>query len=57
MKIETDLLKTLSNFAKEKGIARQRAYKLVDAGKIDCFEIDGVKFVLLNDKAIKYKKN
>ena len=56
MKIDTNKLKTLNNYAKEKGVARQRAYKLVDAGKIDCVEIDGVKFVLLNDKSKNYRK-
>ena len=47
---------TLSNFAKLKGIARQRAYKLVDAKRLDCIEIDGVKFIVMNDKAKEYQK-
>ena len=30
--------------------------KLVEAGKLDSIDIDGVRFILVNDKAIKYKK-
>jgi len=56
MKIDITKLMTLSNFAKLKGIARQRAYKLVDAKRLDCIEIDGVKFIVMNDKAKEYQK-
>jgi len=56
MKIDIKKLITLNNYAKLKGIARQRAYKLADSNRIDCLEIDGVKFIMLNEKALNYKR-
>ena len=56
MKIDTDTLKTFSNFGKMKNISRQRIHILVQDGRFDTIEIDGVKFIVMNDKAIKYKK-
>ena len=56
MKIDINKLKTFSNFGKIKGISRQRIHILVQDGKFDTIEIDGVKFIIMNDKAIKYKK-
>ena len=56
MKIETTQLKTFTNFGKMKNISRQRIHILVQDGKFDTIEIDGVKFIVLNDKAIKYNK-
>ena len=56
MKIDTNELKTFNNFGKLKNISRQRIYKLVEAGKFDTIEIDGVKFIVMNSKAIRYKK-
>lgn len=57
MKIETTQLKTFTNFGKMKNISRQRIHILVQDGKFDTIEIDGVKFIVLNDKAIKYNKH
>jgi len=56
MKVEIDSLKTFANFGKMKNISRQRIYRLVEAGRFDTIEIDGVKFIIMNDKAIRYKK-
>ena len=56
MKIDTEKLKTFKNFGVMKNISRQRIYRLAEAGRFDTIEIDGVKFVIINDKAIKYKK-
>ena len=56
MKLDTNNLKTFANFGKLKNISRQRIYRLVEAGRFDTIEIDGVKFIVMNDKAIKYKK-
>jgi len=56
MKIEINKLKTFANFGKMKNITRQRIYKLVEAGRFDTIEIDGVKFIVMNSKAINYKK-
>ena len=56
MKLETNSLRTFRNFGKMKNISRQRIYRLVEAGRFDTIEIDGVKFIIMNEKAIKYKK-
>ena len=56
MKIDTNNLKTFANFGKSKNISRQRIYRLVEAGRFDTIEIDGCKFIVMNDKALKYKK-
>lgn len=56
MKIDTLKLKTLSNFGKMKGLSRQRVHILVQDGRFDTIEIDGVKFIVLNDKAENFKK-
>ena len=56
MKIDTKLLKTIRKYGDMKNISRQRIYKLVEAGKLDCIDIDGVRFILMNDRAINYKK-
>ena len=56
MKTDISKLKTIPNFGRMKGISKQRIYILVRDGKFDTLEIDGVKFIVLNDKALKYKK-
>ena len=56
MKIDSKALKTIKNYGDTKNISRQRIYKLVEAGKLDSLDIDGVRFIIMNDKAIKYKK-
>ena len=56
MKIDIKTLKTFSNFGKMKNISRQRIHILVQAGRFDTIDIDGVKFIIMNDKATKYKK-
>ena len=58
MKRNVDItkLKTINNFAKMKNISRQRIYKTLDSNKFDIVEIDGVKFVYLNEKSKSYKK-
>jgi hypothetical protein len=54
--IDIKKLRKASNFAKDKGIFRTSAYKLIEEGVIDYITIDNVVFVVLNDKAISYKK-
>lgn len=55
-KIETYLLQTASNFAKEKGIDRKWVYPLMHQNLIDYAVIDGVKFVYLSNKSKSYRK-
>jgi len=54
--IDIKKLRKVSNFAKDKGILRTSAYRLIDEGILDYIVIDQVVFVVLNDKAINYKK-
>ncbi len=56
MKIDSNKLKTFNNFGEIKNLSRQRVYILVESGKLDSIEIDGVKFIVMNKKAIDYKK-
>ncbi len=55
MKVEITKLKTIPNFAKMKSLSRQRVHILLKDRRFDVIEIDGVKFILLNDKALKFK--
>lgn len=54
--IEIDKLRSAANFANEKGIDRKWVYPLMSQDIIDYVEIEGTKFVYLNDKAKEYKK-
>jgi len=56
MKVDINKLKTLPNFGKTKNISKQRVHQLIRIGRFDTIEIDGVKFIIMNNKAIKYKK-
>ena len=56
MKTDISKLKTFTNFGKMKGISRQRIHKAVSEGKFDTIDIDGIKFIIMNDKALNYKK-
>ena len=51
MTVDTKKLLTVSNFAKLKDMSRQHIYRLVDAENLDLVKIDGVSFILLNEKA------
>lgn len=55
MKIDTSKLKTIPGFGKMKGLSRQRIHILLKDMRFDTLEIDGVKFIILNDKALKFK--
>ncbi len=55
MKIDTSILRTIPNFGRMKGLSRQRIHILLKDKRFDTLEIDGVKFIILNDKALKFK--
>lgn len=55
-KIDRKILQVPANYAKEKGVDRKYIYQLFKDDIIDFIEIDGVKFVYLNQKAKGYKK-
>lgn len=44
-KIETDKLQTLSNYARSCGIAYVTVCQRLETGKLECVEIDGVRFI------------
>ena len=54
--IDVRKVKTARHFAQEKRIDRKWVYPLIDQDVIDYVEIDGVKFVYLNEKSKNYKK-
>lgn len=45
MKVETDVLKTVGNYAKKVKRNRSRIYQLINADKLNTVKIDGVTFV------------
>lgn len=45
-----------SNYAKKKGITRSWAWQLVDLDELDGVEIDGVLFIIMNMKAVHFKR-
>lgn len=45
MKVETDSLKTVGNYAKKIKRNRSRIYQLINADKLETVKIDGVTFV------------
>ena len=56
MQIETENLLTVTNFANQKGLARQHVYRLIEAGLLNAVVIDGVVFVLVDSKAEKLQR-
>lgn len=51
MQIYTEKLLTISNFALRKGISRQHIYRLAAENELTIIEIDGIKFIYIDDKA------
>jgi hypothetical protein len=51
MRVETEKLVTVTNFAKLKGLARQHVYRLIESGVLNSVNIDGINFVLIDDKS------
>ena len=51
MQVNTEQLITVTNFANQKGIARQHVYRLIESGDINFVIIDGISFVLLDGKS------
>jgi len=51
MRIDSNKLKTVTNFAEEKGFTRQHVYRLIKSEELNSVQIDGVTFVILDKKA------
>jgi excisionase family DNA binding protein len=54
MKVNIEKLLTVSNYANLKGISRQHIYRLVDNQELTMIKIDGVNFILLDEKALDF---
>lgn len=50
MNINTDLLITITTFATKKELTRQHAYRVVKNGSVNSLTIDGITFVIMDDK-------
>jgi hypothetical protein len=55
-KIETAKLITPAHYGAKRGTGRKVVYYLMKEDRIDYTEIDGVMFVVLNEKSKSYKK-
>lgn len=47
--MENSNLIKVSTYARKEGISVPAVYKRINTGKIECAEIDGVKFIKVND--------
>ena len=56
MKIDSTKLLTVSTFANEKGLTRQHVYRLIKNGEINGLKIDGIQFVIMDEKAKSFKR-
>jgi hypothetical protein len=56
MRIDSNKLKTVSNFAEEKGFTRQHVYRLIKSGDLNSIEIDGVHFIIIDEKSNKLER-
>ena len=56
MQIDSEKLITVTNFAKQKGLARQHVYRLIESGLINSIEIDQISFVVLDEKAENFQR-
>ena len=54
MNVNIDKLLTVSNYANLKEISRQHIYRLVDNQELTMIKIDGVNFILLDEKALDF---
>lgn len=56
MLINTEELLTIANFASLKHLSRQHVYRLIDSDEITKVEIDGVLFILQDEKARNFER-
>jgi len=54
--VDITKLRAVANFAKDKGVSRQSVYEMIEKQRLDVIEVDSVKFVILNEKAVNYRK-
>jgi hypothetical protein len=51
MQVETENLLTVTNFGTKSGMARQHIYRLIEAGKLNKIDIDGIVFIIQDELA------
>jgi predicted site-specific integrase-resolvase len=56
MQIETEKLLSYAHFGEKKGISRYHIYRLVRAGKLNAVDIDGIGFIIQDDKAVNLQR-
>ena len=47
--MEKSKLIKVSTYARQEGISVPAVYKRINAGRVECVEIDGVKFIKVNN--------
>lgn len=56
MLIDPNKLYKVSTFAAEKDLSIQHVYRLIENGELNSIKIDGVQFVILDEKAKEYQR-
>ncbi len=56
MKVELNKLRTVTNYARDKGLSRQHVYRLVESGDITIISVDGIAFVYLDEKTAAFDR-
>jgi excisionase family DNA binding protein len=56
MKINTENLITISNYAKLKNLSRQHVYRLIENNELTLVKIDGISFIYMDDKGKDFIK-
>ena len=56
MKIDPTKLQTVTNFSKSLGYTRQHVYRLLNSGEINGLKIDGIQFIIIDEKATSFER-
>ena len=56
MQINSEKLQTISNYAIVKGLSRMQVYRLIRDNQLNSLEIDGILFVLIDEKAENFTR-
>lgn len=54
--VDITKLRTPINYARDKGVSKQRIYELIGLNRFDVVTIDGTMFIVLNKKASEYRR-
>ena len=52
MKTDTEKLRRISTYAREKGLTAQAIYKWIAQKKLKTANIDGITFIVMDEKAV-----